>query len=167
MLKRLLLGLMIGVVLGGLGGVGLAAIGLSMSGVLGYVFAAVMGVLVGLIAGKPIWAKGALVEAGLKSTIGALLACGLLFGLRFAPITLPGVDVSGLAIKSASLGTHTIGALVSIATLLAVFYEIDNDGKASDDSTKGVRVATGVRVETATAEDDVEESSASAAKKRR
>jgi hypothetical protein len=167
MLKRLLLGLVIGVVLGGLGGVGLAALGLSMAGVLGYVFAAVMGVLVGLVAGKPIWAKGALVEAGLKSTIGALLACGLLFGLRFAPITLPGFDLGGVAIKSASIGTHTLGALISIATLLATFYEIDNDGPARDDTSKGTRVATGARVSTGESDDDGEESAATPAKKRR
>ena len=129
MLKRLGLGLVIGVVLGALLGYGLSQLGATlMAGALGYVFAAVAGVLVGLVAGKPIWAKGAGVEAGLKAGIGALLGCALLFGLRFLSFTVP--SVAGL--DAAPIGQHPIGALVAISTLLAVFYEIDNSGGEED-----------------------------------
>jgi hypothetical protein len=125
MLKRLGLGLLIGIVLGGLLGYGLGQVpGALMGGALGYVFAAVTGVLVGLVAGKPIWAKGAGVEAGLKAGIGALLGCALLFGLRFLSFNVP--SLAGIA--DAPIGRHPIGALVAISTLLAVFYEIDNSG---------------------------------------
>jgi hypothetical protein len=125
MLKRLLVGLMIGIVAGAALGFGLLQLLANpMQGALGYAFAAVTGVLVGLVAGKPIWAKGALVEAGLKAFIGALLACGLLFGLRFVPFSLPGF--AGAA--TAPIGQHAFGALAAVATLLAVFYEIDNTG---------------------------------------
>ncbi len=125
MLKRLLVGLVIGIVAGAALGFGLMQLLANpMSGALGYAFAAVTGVLVGLVAGKPIWAKGALVEAGLKAFIGALLACGLLFGLRFVPLTLPAIAGA----RAAQLGEHAFGALTVVATLLAVFYEVDNTG---------------------------------------
>ena len=45
--------------------------------VLAYVAAALTGVLTGLVAGKPIWASGAKIEAGLKAVFGALLGAGL------------------------------------------------------------------------------------------
>lgn len=125
MLKRLLLGLVIGLVVGG--GIAYGLFQLlpgAMAGGLGYVFAAVTGILVGLVAGKPIWAKGALIEAGLKATIGAALACGLLFGLRFLHVDIPAIA----DIPHEEIGRHAITSLASIATLLAVFYEIDNSG---------------------------------------
>jgi hypothetical protein len=126
-----LLGLAIGIVLGGGIAYGLfKVLPDAMSGGLGYVFAAVTGVLVGLVAGKPIWAKGALIEAGLKATIGAALACGILFGIRFLHLDIPAIA----DIPSAELGRHAITSLTSIATLLAVFYEIDNSGSGEDDS---------------------------------
>src|SRR5690242_8768720 len=88
MLKRLLLGLLIGLAIGGLiAGVAIEGLGLlSFTGTggaaLAYVFAAVTGVLVGLVAGKPIWAKGGQIEAGLKAFFGALLGAGLMFAIR-------------------------------------------------------------------------------------
>jgi hypothetical protein len=134
MLKRLLVGLVIGVVAGGALGFGLLQL-LSdpMGGALGYAFAAITGVLVGLVAGKPIWAKGALVEAGLKAFVGALLACGLLLGLRYVPVELPGLAGA----TSAKLGYHAFGALMSVATLLSVFYEIDNTGGDEEEAKGG------------------------------
>lgn len=129
MLKRLGFGLIIGVVLGGLLGYGLfQLIPSAMAGGLGYVFAAVTGVLVGLVAGKPIWAKGAAVEAGLKAGIGAALACGILFGIRFLGFSLP--EIAG--IPSKAIGYHAIGSLLAISTVLAVFYELDNSGDEED-----------------------------------
>jgi len=104
MLKRLIVGLVIGIVAGAALGFGLLQLLANpMSGALGYAFAAMTGVLVGLVAGKPIWAKGALVEAGLKAFIGALLACGLLFGLRFVPLTLPALAGAPAAQRARSV----------------------------------------------------------------
>ncbi len=143
MLKRLILGLVIGVVIGGLAGYGVTQVlPAAMAGALGYALAAVVGVLVGLVAGRPIWAKGAAVEAGLKAIIGAALGCAILFGIRFLGFTIP--EVGGIA--AAPLGRHAVGALVAVATLLAVFYELDNGG-GDDDVDKHAptrkRVASG------------------------
>lgn len=133
MLKRLLLGLVIGLVLGGGIAYGLfKVLPDAMSGGLGYVFVAITGILVGLVAGKPIWAKGALIEAGLKATIGAALACGLLFGLRFLHLDIPSIA----DIPSGEIGRHAITSLAGIATLLAVFYELDNSGGGEDEDAK-------------------------------
>src|SRR5258708_26985803 len=110
MLKRLLIGLAVGILVGGLAGYGLfQVLPSAMAGGLGYVFAAVVGVLVGLVAGKPIWAKGAAVEAGLKAGIGALLACAILFGLRFLSFHVPALA----GIPEATLGRHAVGALAA------------------------------------------------------
>ena len=68
MIGRLLLGLLKGILVGGLFGFGIANIpGLAAPGAVAhYLLAAAAGVLVGLVAGKPIWAKDAKIEAGMK-----------------------------------------------------------------------------------------------------
>ena len=156
MLKRLLTGLVLGLVVGSIFGYALFRVAPdAMSGVLGYAFAALVGVVIGLVAGKPIWAKGAGVEAGLKAAIGAVLGCGLLLALRYVPLHVPALG----EVPAAQLGRHLIGSLAAISTLLAVFYELDNSG--DDDSAKHAptrkRVTsppTPKRLGTASAEDD-------------
>ena len=88
MLRRLLVGLILGAIVGGLVAAGLVA-GLHVllfagttGVVLAYLTAAATGVLTGLVAGKPIWASGAKIEAGLKAFFGALIAAGLMFAAR-------------------------------------------------------------------------------------
>src|SRR5262249_12471923 len=88
MLRRLLVGLVIGLVVGGLlaaaliKGFGMPLLDGTGGAVLAYVSAALGGVLTGLVAGKPIWAQGGRIEAGLKAAFGALLAVGAMFALR-------------------------------------------------------------------------------------
>src|SRR4051812_18701263 len=83
MLGRLLIGIVKGLLLGGLIGFGLAKLGLAAPGaIIAYLAAAATGVLVGLIAGKPIWAKDAKIEAGMKAFVGALLGAGLMYAAR-------------------------------------------------------------------------------------
>ena len=136
MLKRLIVGLVIGVVLGALLGYGLfQVLPWAMGGVLGYAFAAVTGVLVGLVAGKPIWAREAAVEAGLKAFVGALLSVGILFGIRYIGVTIPALG----DIPAAELGRHPIASLAAIAVVLSVFYELDNTG--GDEPAPKARVA--------------------------
>ncbi len=84
MLRRLLVGVLKGLLIGGVVGVLLVEVlGLLAFGAwLAYPFAILVGVLTGFIAGRPIWARGARIEAYLKAAAGALLASGLLFALR-------------------------------------------------------------------------------------
>src|SRR5260221_13596760 len=88
MLKRLAFGLLFGLLVGGLlaaaviKGLGMLAFTGTGGAVLAYVFAAVTGVLVGLVAGKPIWASGGQIEAGLKAVAGAIGSLGAMFAMR-------------------------------------------------------------------------------------
>lgn len=141
MLRRLLLGLVIGLLMGGLVAAGLVA-GLHVSTfmgtsgvVLAYLTAALTGVLTGLVAGKPIWATGAKIEAGLKAFFGALLAAGLMFAMRqwagglHAPVTsVTPVDLP--------IGDLPAVALPIIAALLGGFFELDNTGNDAEGDKK-------------------------------
>lgn len=139
MLRRLLLGLVIGLLTGGLVAAGLVA-GLHMAtftgtggAVLAYLAAALTGVLTGLVAGKPIWATGGKIEAGLKAFFGALLAAGLMFALRhWGNLAVPATAIS----PAGTLGDLPATALPIIAALLGGFFELDNTG-GGDDLKKG------------------------------
>ena len=142
MLKRLLLGLVIGLIVGGLiAGVAVEGLGmLSFAGTggvaLAYVFAAATGVLVGLVAGKPIWARGGQIEAGLKAFFGALLGAGLMFAIRsWLTVTL---DLDFLHAGHGLIGNLPAASLPLIAMLLGGFYELDNT-PSGEDETKGAK----------------------------
>ncbi|HEY3818420.1 MAG TPA: hypothetical protein VGL81_14700 [Polyangiaceae bacterium] len=149
MLRRLLIGLVLGAIVGGLAAAALVA-GLHIAmfapdtggAVLAYLTAAVTGVLTGLVAGKPIWASGAKIEAGLKAFFGALLAAGLMFALRqwvhFQPdmaFLMPGVDPT--VVHDAVVGNVPALALPAVAAVLGGFFELDNTGGADADEAKG------------------------------
>lgn len=161
MLGRLLIGLVKGLLVGALVGFGLAKLGFAAPiAVVAYLGAAVAGVLTGLVAGKPIWAKDAKIEAGMKAFVGALLAAGLMYAARrFLTMPLP-IALGELGGANASLGeaagsAGTIGglamtSLASVAGLLGGFYEVDNDpseaetapsGKAKKSAEGGKRIA--------------------------
>jgi hypothetical protein len=135
MLRRLLVGIVIGLVVGGLAAAGVVA-GLHMTSFLGsggpllaYVFAAVTGVLTGLVAGKPIWASGARIEAGLKAFFGALIAVGAMFALRQWGGGAS-VDVGSLGPGQAlPIGELPALSLPIIAAVLGGFFELDNTGE--------------------------------------
>ena len=175
MLKRLLLGLVIGLVVGLLvAGVAIEGLGLmSFAGTggaaLAYVFAAVTGVLVGLVAGKPIWARGGQIEAGLKAFFGALLGAGLMFAIR----TWLGVslDLSSFHAGAGLLGNLPAASLPVIAMLLGGFYEVDNtpapeEGESAKSEGKGKTAGKkNVRVAAEKSELEDEEEAAPSAKK--
>jgi hypothetical protein len=158
MLRRLLIGLILGVIVGGLAAAALVA-GLHIplfaadtgGVVLAYFAAAVTGVLTGLVAGKPIWASGAKIEAGLKAFFGALLAGGLMFALRqwvpFHPdmaFLMPGLPLD--VVKDAAIGSVPALALPAVAAVLGGFFELDNTGGADKDEAKGDASKTKKRV---------------------
>jgi hypothetical protein len=145
MLGRLLIGILKGVVLGALLGFGLAKLGLAAPpAVIAYAAAAVTGVLIGLVAGKPIWAKDAKIEAGTKAFVGALLAALLMYAARrwLSAFPVP-VELGQLAAANESLGETSsagtfgglaITSLAAVAALLGGFYEADNDPSESNDA---------------------------------
>jgi hypothetical protein len=147
MIGRLLIGIVKGLLVGGLLGFALTWLGLGAPvWFIAYPAAALVGVLVGLIAGKPIWAADARIEAGLKAFVGALLGVGLMFAARKwltmevpVPLDVLGVmrpSLNEAAGASRSLGVVAITSLAMIAALLGGFYEADNDdaGAASQKS---------------------------------
>jgi len=133
MITRLFKGLLLGLVLGVLAAAALVK-GLGMNpsfveaggSLVAYTAALGTGTLVGLVAGKPIWAKGAWIEALLKTFFGALLAAGGMLALqKLATFT---VDLSAHGLGSGTPGNLAFLALPAIATVLSVFFEIDNTG---------------------------------------
>ena len=144
MLKRLLLGLLIGLIMGGLVAAGLVK-GLGMTiwngAPLAYLFAALTGALVGLVAGKPIWASGGQIEAGLKAIFGALITAGGMYAVR----TWLGVQVD---LRSIGAGIGVVGNLPAVSlpllsALLGALYGLDNTpATEGDDAGKNGKKAT-------------------------
>lgn len=148
MIKRLFVGLLLGALMG-LGLAVLAVKGLGMQtfeGTAGitfaYLFAAAGGILIGFVAGKPIWSKER-IEAGLKAVIGALVAAAGMAALR--QWGTPVIDASALAMGKGAMGLLPVVSLPILTIVLGVFFEIDNDDKSApdeDEGTPAVRVAT-------------------------
>jgi hypothetical protein len=134
MLGRLLIGILKGLVVGGLLGFGLVKLGVGVPGaVIAYLAAAVTGVVIGLVAGKPIWAKDAKIEAGAKAFVGALLGIGLMAAARqWLTMALP-FQVANIVPEGARVGEFAMTSLAGIAALLGGFYDADND--ATDDES--------------------------------
>ncbi len=142
MIRRLFVGLVLGLILGGLVAAGLVAglrVPLFVGGggaLLAYLAAALTGTLTGLFAGKPIW-SGARVEAGLKAFFGALLGVGLMFALREWGAGFR-LDLSALGAGGAgSVGDLPAASLPLIAAVLGAFFELDNTGGGDTDGEGG------------------------------
>lgn len=156
MLGRLFFGIGKGLFVGVLLGVALAQLGLAAPGaVVAYPAAALVGVLVGLIAGKPIWAEGAKIEAGLKAFVGALVGAGLMFAARRwlhmpVPLSLGAFSGANTSLNEAAGSAGTLGGLAItslplIAALLGAFYEIDNDPSEGRPQGPSSKVSAGER----------------------
>jgi len=174
MLKRLILGLILGLVIGALIAAGLVA-GLHITtfvAVTAYLFAAMTGVIVGLVAGKPIWAKGGQIEAGLKAFFGAVLGAGGMFAIR----QWLKIDVDLSMVQhgmTGQLGDLPAAALPLIAAVIGGFYELDNTGdgegqekSSNKGSSSGKRIASGKRVATGEAIEEAEDDEAAVVPKK-
>jgi ABC-type xylose transport system permease subunit len=144
MLKRLIVGAIEGLVLGSLAAVvAIKLLGMtSFAGVIAYLMAVVVGLLTGLVAGKPIWAREAKIEAGLKAFVGAVLAAGALWVLRrWANVE---VDLSAFGAGRGVIGELPAVSLPLIATALSLLFELDNTGEAKAQARE--KAATKARV---------------------
>lgn len=180
MVVRLLIGIIKGLFIGGLLGFGLAKAGLVAPGAfIAYLAAALAGVLVGLVAGKPIWAKDAKIEAGMKAIVGALLGVGLMFVARRwltleVPLSLGDLSAAneslGETAANGTLGGLAVTSLAAIAALLGGFYEADNTpGEADGEKTsasKDAKETSSVRIAAAADEEDDDEVDAEQEKKK-
>jgi hypothetical protein len=150
MLRRLLVGSMLGLVAGGalaaalIAGLGMTTFAGAGGTALGYATAALAGILTGLVAGKPIWASGAKTEAGLKAFFGALLAAGAMFALRQWAggwtLDLHSIGAGG----PASVAELPAAALPLIAAVIGGLFELDNTGDGDSSGTpEGRKRVTG------------------------
>jgi hypothetical protein len=143
MLGRLLVGMVKGLLLGALLGFGLVKLGWAVPGaVVAYLAAAVAGVVVGLVAGKPIWAKDAKIEAGTKAFVGALLSLGLMAAARHwltMEIPFPTGALVPYHHEALTLGGFAMTSLAAIAGLLGGFYEADNDASGEEAAPEGAQ----------------------------
>ncbi len=134
MYKRLISGLVIGIVMGALAATavvrGLGVASFLDRSILAYVAALATGAFVGLVAGKPVWAKGAWIEVGLKAFFGALLATGGMFALRKWGVML--LDLSSIGAGTGEVRDLPAATLPLIATVLSVLYEVDNTDSPVD-----------------------------------
>ncbi|MCL2779385.1 MAG: hypothetical protein FWD73_15430 [Polyangiaceae bacterium] len=173
MLQRLVGGLVLGIVIGGIAAA-ILIVGLGMpfftSAIVAYAAAAVTGVLTGLIAGKPIWSPDGRIEAGLKAIFGTLLALFGMFALRqwvhFA------IDLEWFHAGVGQLGDLPATSLPILAAVLAGFFELDNTPSSDGDAKQGrqgkQRIAgSNVRVAGGDADDDNAEAETRAEKKGR
>lgn len=132
MLRRIILGSIIGLVVGGLVAFGLIqGLGVLTFGPwLAYPAALVTGIVTAALTGKRIWQRGALIEVGLKSVFGALMGLGLMFAIRrWLDYSL---DLESLGAGSGALGDLPAVALPMIAWALGAFYEADNTPQKDD-----------------------------------
>jgi hypothetical protein len=174
MVKRLFIGLVLGAIIGGLVAAGAIAVFgsavMPMGPFFAFALAGATGLLAGLLAGKPFWAKGGGIEAGLKAFFGALLAAGGMYAIR----TWLHLDVD---LTVAHAGHDLVGnlpgaSLPLIGAVLGGFYEMDNTPEANDEGKgagrpKNVRVSSKLRVsDAAQAEDGDDDAAPVAAKKR-
>jgi hypothetical protein len=153
MLGRLFIGILKGLIVGGLLGFGLAKLGFAApNAIVAYAGAVVTGIVVGLVAGKPIWAEDARIEAGTKAFAGALLGAGLMFVARkwltmpvpvplgelgLGPIAIPNTSLGEAAGTHGTLGGLAITSLAMIAAILGGFYEADNDSSSAPSESTG------------------------------
>jgi len=146
MVKRLIVGLFLGAVIGALVAFGLSRlvhgeVAGAFGAILAYGMSAVTGVLTGLICGKPIWASEGKIEAGLKAFFGALLAAGGMFAIRrWGNVD---IDLTALKLGQGHLGDMPVASLPVIAAVLGGFFELDNTPAPPEEKK---RIQTNARI---------------------
>lgn len=167
MIRRLFVGLILGALVGAvvaaalIKGLGVIAFGT----VLALAAAAATGALVGLVAGKPIWASGAKIEAGLKAFAGAVL--GVIAMLLVRKFIGHEIDLSQFGAGAGTIGDLPATSLPIVAAALGAFYEVDNTPEAADkkSGSSASSRAPDKKVRVATEEDEELDADAAASKR--
>lgn len=157
MLKRLAIGLIKGLVIGGAIGAGIQYglhLEIASGGLLGYLLAMGSAGTTGVFAGKPPWREGAWVEALLKGLFGVGIgALGYWLGSAYGALALPfpGMD------EPTAWTALPVVFLPAIAGVYGSLVELDNTG--DDDAKKnekggGGKTAAGPRARVAVDADD-------------
>lgn len=126
MLRRLTMGLIEGLVIGlALGFAATRGLGLNAAaGVTASLLGAATGFAVGLVAGRPIWARDGKTEALLKAGAGALVGSALAFAAaRWLKVA---VDLSAFQLGAGPVGKLPAALLPLLAITLALFFELDD-----------------------------------------
>jgi len=124
---RVLLGLLKGVIIGGGIGFGFQYLGsLSQQGFMQYVLYAVIGALVGFIAGKPFWRHETIWTPVIKALFGAAVCVGLYLLVK-KPLGDPKLAFMGPAATATSL-PYLFGA--AVGAVYGIFVEVDDGGKS-------------------------------------
>lgn len=142
MLKRLGLGLLKGLLIGGAIGGGLQY-GLGWTdaaGLLGFLVAMGAAGTSGVFAGKAPWLEGAWIEASLKGMVGVGLGALAYWGLTYVPFEVPFPGLSG---------THGLAALPAvfapaIAGVYGALVELDNTGDDEGEKRGGAKARVSV-----------------------
>lgn len=138
MLKRLVIGLIKGLVIGGAIGAGMTY-GLHWSapsgGLLGFLLAMGAAGTTGVFAGKPPWQQGAWIEALLKGLVGVGVGA-LAYWLGATYAAGPDLPLPGVA-DPAPWTALPVLFLPAIAGVYGSLVELDNTGEGGDDEKRG------------------------------
>jgi hypothetical protein len=123
---RVILGLIKGAVVGGAVGYGLLQLGWT-SGLLAYLACAVVGAIVGVVAGRAPWRAETIWTPVVKMIVGSAIGVGLC-AIGFKLLPNPSFHVNGLG----SLELHSGPVLAPlIGALYGIFVEVDDGGKSA------------------------------------
>jgi hypothetical protein len=144
MFRRLLLGLLKGLVIGGaIGALMHFALGVAIipAGALSYLFFGGVAAVAGVAAGQPPWREGAWVGSVLKAIFGFAIGAGIYWaGQRFLNFPIGGI--ANLP-AGATFAQAPLLFAPALAALFSMLIELDDGGEPAAESKTGVRVDAG------------------------
>ena len=132
---RVIVGLVKGAIVGGGVGYGLLRLGWTDS-IIAYLACAVVGAIVGVVAGRPPWKAETIWTPVIKMIVGAAIGAGLCaLGLHFLPSTE--INLQALHTSVAEVSLRSGAALAPlVGVLYGIFVELDDGGEKATDPQK-------------------------------
>jgi hypothetical protein len=138
MALRVLTGALKGLAVGGaVGALCVYGLGALTLGLWTYLAAVLVAAMTAVVAGRPIWARDAKLESGLKAIVGGVVALVALFAVR--KWIAVDVDLTALGGGVAALGSQPLAVLPALGAGLGTLFEVDNADRMTKDAQ---RVAT-------------------------